>query len=252
MTENWLYPDGRFRTRAHLGEPLTADGRGVPQGGRLDRGTTFLDEENEPAGSRDAQFFVDMPRTVDGVRDALLDDIECLDRRRGQERSWCLTDQMREPVPDVRHTPRRHGQHLAHARRRRRHPIARHGQGPHRTRRRRAVLHLGRGPRGPRRSSSPTPRPDRSSVPNASSSSLHRAPRSNPPPSRSSLPSSLPSPSRNDGVGNHSIARHVISGDLLRHIHKGHRPELPYAGPKWRSDVHPPSRSNQRQLSTTS
>jgi hypothetical protein len=93
-TENWLYPDGRFRTRAHLGEPLTADGRGVPQGGRLDRGTTFLDERNEPAGSRDAQLFVDMPRTVDGVRDTLLDDIECLDRRRGQERSWCLTDQI--------------------------------------------------------------------------------------------------------------------------------------------------------------
>ena len=92
-----MYPDGRFRTRAHLGEPLTADGRGVPQGGRLDRGTTFFDEENEPAGSRDAQFFVDMPNTVDGVRDALLDDIECLDRRRGQERSWCLTDQLREP-----------------------------------------------------------------------------------------------------------------------------------------------------------
>ena len=94
MTENWLYPDGRFRTRAHLGEPLTADGRGVPQGGRLDRETTFLDERDEPAGSRDAQFFVDMPRTVDGVRDALLDDIECLDRERGQERSWCLTDQI--------------------------------------------------------------------------------------------------------------------------------------------------------------
>ncbi|HWM74938.1 MAG TPA: CU044_5270 family protein, partial [Nocardioides sp.] len=93
-TENWLYPDGRFRTRAHLGEPLTADGRGVPRSGRLDRGTTFSDEENEPAGSRDAQFFVDMPNTVDGVRDALLDDIECLDRRRGQERSWCLTDQI--------------------------------------------------------------------------------------------------------------------------------------------------------------
>ena len=93
-TENWLYPDGRFRTRAHLGEPLAADGRGVPLGGRLDRGTTFFDEENEPAGSRDAQFFVDMPNTVDGVRAALLDDIECLEKRRGQERSWCLTDQI--------------------------------------------------------------------------------------------------------------------------------------------------------------
>jgi hypothetical protein len=94
-TENWLRPDGRFRTRAHLGEPLAADGRGVPLGGRLDRGTTFFDEENEPAGSRDARFFVDMPRTVDGVRGVLLDDIECFDRERGQERSWCLTDQLR-------------------------------------------------------------------------------------------------------------------------------------------------------------
>ena len=35
-----------------------------------------------------------MPDTVDGVRDTLLDDIECLDRQRGQERSWCLTDQI--------------------------------------------------------------------------------------------------------------------------------------------------------------
>jgi hypothetical protein len=93
-TENWLHPDGSFRTRAHLGEPLTADGRGVPRGGRLDRGTTFSEEETEPAGSRDADFFADMPTTVDGVRDALLDDIECLDRERGQERSWCLTDQI--------------------------------------------------------------------------------------------------------------------------------------------------------------
>ena len=93
-TENWLYPDGRFRTRAHLGEPLTADGRGIPVGGRLDRGTTFFDEENLPAGSRDARFFVDMPTTVDGVRDALLDEIDCLDRRRGQERSFCLMDQI--------------------------------------------------------------------------------------------------------------------------------------------------------------
>lgn len=94
-TENWLYPDGRFRTRAHLGEPLTADGRGVPQDGRLERRTKFFDEDNEPRGSKDAQLFVDMPNTVDGVRDALLDDIECLDRERGQERSWCLTDQLR-------------------------------------------------------------------------------------------------------------------------------------------------------------
>ncbi len=93
-TENWMYPDGSFRTRAHLGKRLAADGRGIPLGGRLDRGTTFFDEQNEPAGSRDARFFVDMPSTVDGVRDALLDDIECLDRRRGQERSWCLTDQI--------------------------------------------------------------------------------------------------------------------------------------------------------------
>ena len=94
-TENWVRPDGSFRTRAHLSEPLNADGRGVPRDGRLDRGTEFFDEANEPAGSRDAQFFADMPGTVDGVRDALLDDIECLDRERGQERSWCLTDQLR-------------------------------------------------------------------------------------------------------------------------------------------------------------
>jgi len=93
-TENWLYPDGRFKTRAHLGEPLDADGRGVPLGGRLNRGTTLFDEENLPAGSRDAQFFADIPNTVDGVRGALLDNIDCLDRRRGQERTWCLTDQI--------------------------------------------------------------------------------------------------------------------------------------------------------------
>jgi hypothetical protein len=60
----------------------------------LDRGTTFFDERNEPAGSRDAQFFGDMPTTVDGVRDTLLDNIECSDRKPGQERSWCLTDQL--------------------------------------------------------------------------------------------------------------------------------------------------------------
>ncbi len=94
-TENWLRPDGSFRTRAHLSEPLTADGRGVPRGGRLDRGTEFFDEANEPAGTLDAGFFTDMPNTVDGVRDALLDDVECLERKRGQERSWCLTDQIR-------------------------------------------------------------------------------------------------------------------------------------------------------------
>ena len=95
MTESWLYPDGRFRTRAHLGEPLKGDGRGVPFGGHLDRGTTFFDEENEPAGSRDARFFADMPNTVDGVRDDLLDRKKCLERQRGQERTFCLTDQVR-------------------------------------------------------------------------------------------------------------------------------------------------------------
>ena len=94
-TENSLYPDGRFRTRAHIGDPLKADGRGVPLGGHLDRETEFFDEESEPAGSRDAQFFAEMPDTVDGVRDRLLDRIGCLERQRGQERSLCLTDQIR-------------------------------------------------------------------------------------------------------------------------------------------------------------
>jgi hypothetical protein len=93
-TENWLYPDGRFRTRAHLGEPLKADGRGVPLSGRLDRETKFFDEETEPAGSRDAQYFTDMPNTIGGVRDRLLERIKCLERRRSQERALCLTDQI--------------------------------------------------------------------------------------------------------------------------------------------------------------
>jgi hypothetical protein len=95
MTENWLYPDGRFHSRANLGEPLKSDGRGVPIGGHLDRRTRFFDEEHEPAGSRDAQFFADMPNTVDGVRDALLNRIKCVKRQRGQERTLCLTDQIR-------------------------------------------------------------------------------------------------------------------------------------------------------------
>jgi hypothetical protein len=94
-TENWVRPDGSFRTRAHLSEPLNADGRGIPRDGRLDRGTEFFDEASEPTGTFDAGLFADMPNTVDGVRKALLDDIECLDRERGQERSWCLTDQLR-------------------------------------------------------------------------------------------------------------------------------------------------------------
>jgi hypothetical protein len=95
MTENWLYPDGRFRSRAHLGEPLKGDGRGVPIGGHLDRRTTFFDEQNEPARSRDAQLLADLPNTVDGVRDGLLDRKKCLERQRGQERTFCLTDQIR-------------------------------------------------------------------------------------------------------------------------------------------------------------
>lgn len=95
MTENWLYQDGRFRTRAYLGEPLKSDGRGVPIGGHLDRGTTFFDEDNEPAGSRDAQFLAGMPNTVDGFREALLDRIKCPQKQRGQERTLCLTEQVR-------------------------------------------------------------------------------------------------------------------------------------------------------------
>jgi len=94
-TENWLRPDGSFRTRAHLSEPLNADGRGVPLGGRLDRRTTFFDETNEPTGTWNADLFTDMPNTIEGIRRGLLDDIECPDRRRGQERSLCLTDQLR-------------------------------------------------------------------------------------------------------------------------------------------------------------
>lgn len=95
MSENWLYPDGRFRTRAYRGEPLKADGRGIPLGGRLDRTTAFIDEEIEGPGSRNSRFFTDMPNTVDGVRDSLLEDIKCLERQRGQERTLCLTDQIR-------------------------------------------------------------------------------------------------------------------------------------------------------------
>jgi len=91
-TENWLYPDGRFRTRAQLGEPLKADGRGVPYGGHVDRATKFFGKQNEPAGSRDADYFANMPNTVEGVRDAMLDNIKCLERKRGQERTFCLTD----------------------------------------------------------------------------------------------------------------------------------------------------------------
>ena len=94
-TENWLFPDGRFRTRAYQGEPLNADGRGIPHGGRLDRKTTLIDEENEPANSRHAHFFDEMPNTVGGVRDRLLDRVDCLERQRGQERTLCLTNQIR-------------------------------------------------------------------------------------------------------------------------------------------------------------
>jgi hypothetical protein len=94
-TETWLRPDGSFRTRAHLGQPLNADGRGVPLGGRLDRGTAFFDEGDEPAGSWDADFFTHMPNTVNDIRSGLLDDNQCADRERGQERTWCLTDQLR-------------------------------------------------------------------------------------------------------------------------------------------------------------
>ena len=94
-TETWLRPDGSFRTRAHLGQPLNADGRGVPLGGRLDRSTAFFDEGDEPAGSWDADFFTHMPNSVDDMRSKLLDDIQCADTERGQERTWCLTDQLR-------------------------------------------------------------------------------------------------------------------------------------------------------------
>jgi hypothetical protein len=100
MTQNWLYPDGRFRSRAYRGEPLEADGRGIPRSGRLDRTTTFIDEQNEPAASRDAQFFIDMPKTVEGVRDDLLDDVTCLERQRGQERTFCLMNQIRNLPPE--------------------------------------------------------------------------------------------------------------------------------------------------------
>jgi hypothetical protein len=99
-TESWLRPDGSFRTRNHLGEPLSADGRGVPLGGRLDRRTEFFDEATEPTGSQDANLFTDMPNTIDDIRNGLLDNIGCLDRRRGQERSWCLTDQLRN-LPQI-------------------------------------------------------------------------------------------------------------------------------------------------------
>ena len=95
MSENWLYPDGRSRTRSYRGEPLKADGRGIPLDRRLDRTTAFIDEEKEPPGSRDAEFFTDMPDTIDGVRDRLLDDIKCLERQPGQERTFCLIDQVR-------------------------------------------------------------------------------------------------------------------------------------------------------------
>ena len=101
MSENWLYQDGRFRTRSYRGEPLKADGRGIPLDGRLDRTTAFIDEEKEPPGSRNAQFFTDMSNTIEGVRDGLLDGVKCLERQRGQERSLCLTEQ-------ISHLPRTH------------------------------------------------------------------------------------------------------------------------------------------------
>jgi hypothetical protein len=56
----------------------------------------LIEEENEPANSRDAQFFDEMPNTVGGVRDRLLDRVDCLDRQRGQERTLCLTSQIRD------------------------------------------------------------------------------------------------------------------------------------------------------------
>ena len=101
MSENWLYPDGRFRTRSYRGEPLKADGRGIPLDGHVDRTTAFFDEANEPRGSQDAQFLTDMPNTIEGVRDGLLDGIKCLERQRGQERSLCLTQR-------ISHLPRTH------------------------------------------------------------------------------------------------------------------------------------------------
>jgi hypothetical protein len=56
----------------------------------------LIEEENEPANSRDAQFFDQMPNTIAGVRNRLLDRIDCLERQRGQERSFCLTSQIRD------------------------------------------------------------------------------------------------------------------------------------------------------------
>ena len=95
MTENWLYPDGRFRTRAYLGEPLKSDGRGVPSAVTSTVAPHSSTRRTNRPGAEDAQFFADMPNTVDGVRDGLLDRIKCPERQRGQERTLCLTDQIR-------------------------------------------------------------------------------------------------------------------------------------------------------------
>lgn len=96
MSENWLYPDGRFRMRSYRGEPLKSDGRGIPLDGRVDRTTTLSGDETEAPGSRDAEFFTKMPPSIEGVRDAFLDRIKCLERQRGQERTLCLFTQVRD------------------------------------------------------------------------------------------------------------------------------------------------------------
>lgn len=93
FNETWLSPDGSLRLTERRGEPLAADGRGIPPAGSWDD-TPATTDETYPAGSNDPDFVQDLPTDTDGIRNGLLDKVGCEDREPGLGRSFCLFNQI--------------------------------------------------------------------------------------------------------------------------------------------------------------
>ncbi|MCW2798894.1 MAG: hypothetical protein JWQ70_366 [Aeromicrobium sp.] len=93
IIESWTSSDGSTRVTKRRGAPLAADGRGAIPRGPWESTPTFADT-TDAAGQLDSRFVEHLPTSIEGVRDALLDRLDCASRVRGNARSDCLYAQI--------------------------------------------------------------------------------------------------------------------------------------------------------------
>lgn len=93
ISEFWVKTDGSLRIVERRGDPLPADGRGLPRKGKWSDEPISADE-TQPAGSVDPDVVTKLPTQSDALRAKLLEITKCPDKLPGSGRSFCLYNEI--------------------------------------------------------------------------------------------------------------------------------------------------------------